>query len=88
MPSKFKQTPSLMGSLSTNLTTLMFLPAYSFYLCAKTVLKMPFLPAIWMIKKINPNITDDIRDRKNSFKNKLKSKASNTFSMISGLVAK
>jgi len=62
MPSKYKSSPrsSLVSQMLSNIITLMFLPAYASFVVSKTCIKLPFVPAIWMIKLINPNIADDV----------------------------
>ncbi len=47
--------------------TVIFFPAYVMNVAVRTSIKLPFMPVLWIAKKINPNIVDDINDRKSAF---------------------
>lgn len=40
-----------------------FFPAYAANVALKTAVRLPFMPMMWMIKLIYPNIVDDIGNK-------------------------
>lgn len=68
--------------------TAVFFPAYMINVMAKTAVKLPFLPIIWMARIFNPNIVDDINKKTNSLRHTVKETADRSFMTMSSLIAK
>lgn len=77
-----------MSSLIANLFTLAVIPAYSVYSYSKWFTMLPFLPLVWTIKKLNPNIADDISKTKNKLKSQVKQTADKSFKTLSSYLLK
>lgn len=75
-------------SLVSMILTAVFFPAYVMNVAIRTAVKLPFMPLFWIAKKINPNIVDDINNRKNAFSNSIKDTADRSFMTMSSMIAK
>lgn len=65
-----------------------FFPAYAANVALKTAVRLPFMPMMWMIKLIYPNIVDDIGNKSKQIKSSVRNKADESFMSLSSLMAK
>ena len=76
------------NSLSSTLLTLCFFPAYASYSCVKTCAKLPFMPVMWLCKKLYPDMIDDLTHTRKEIKMKVMQTADKSFVTLSGILAK
>ena len=79
---------TLTNRIFSAFVTMAFFPAYVAYSGTKTAISLPFMPFLWILKKLVPNLVDDISTKKLKFQQTVKDTADASFMTLSSVIAK